>query len=39
MSPSTVMSQEDDVRAMFVAYLTFVVAGLTYLFVIGFLSR
>jgi hypothetical protein len=31
--------QEVDVRAMFVAYLVFIVGGLLYLFTIGFLQR
>jgi hypothetical protein len=33
------MSQEVDVRTMFVVYLVFIVGGLAYLFTIGFLQR
>ena len=41
MTPSrtTAISPEADVRVMFVAYLVFIVGGLTYLFTIGFLQR
>lgn len=35
----TATSPEDDVRAMFATYLVFIVAGLAYLFTIGFLQR
>ena len=39
MSRSTATSREGDVRTMFVLYLVFIVAGLSYLFTIGFLQR
>ena len=41
MTPSltTATSPEADMRVMFVAYLIFIVGGLTYLFTIGFLQR
>lgn len=33
------MCQESEMRTMFTAYLVFVVAGLIYLFTMGFLQR
>jgi hypothetical protein len=41
MTPSrtTATSPEADMRAVFVAYLVFIVGGLAYLFTIGFLQR